>query len=204
MNQPHLSSVTVRGVLEWFGVSDMFVGVGAKRTSEILASVGSERPRSAAFTYVAEFVRDVDTSLASTSGVPLSLWGGSSLGSPMDGYDWNPVDKERIDGWPPGHLVLGDEEGDPFVVDVGADVVRTAYHGMGSWDWVGLGVDPCRFLLQALMRDELVQKYGFDQSDEDDATIPSADGLAWARDLWARFPEAGRLWPWDFDAPPMA
>jgi hypothetical protein len=42
LNQPRLPSVTVRGVLEWFGVSDLFVGVGATRASAILASVGSE------------------------------------------------------------------------------------------------------------------------------------------------------------------
>ena len=70
----------------------------------------------------------------------IGLYGASCLLDHQAGYSWNPVENTRIDDWPDGLVVIGDDNADPFALDLnrsdGQDApVLWAMHGMGSWDF---------------------------------------------------------------------
>src|SRR5688500_13721760 len=50
------------------------------------------------------------------------------------GYLWNSLSGESIDDWDDDWLVVGDEDGDPFIFDRGSSKVLFAHHGEGVWE----------------------------------------------------------------------
>jgi hypothetical protein len=80
-----------------------------------------------------------------TVGNPLDLYAASELGLRAEGYNWNPLTREPLEGWSDSWLLIGDEGADPVIVDLAeSDVgsshctVRQAPHGEGDWEFVEL------------------------------------------------------------------
>jgi len=70
----------------------------------------------------------------------LDLYGAAELFAAQDGYSFNSLTSERIDGWPDEYVVIASHAGDPFVLDLShggpSDApVLTALHGQGTWDF---------------------------------------------------------------------
>jgi hypothetical protein len=68
----------------------------------------------------------------------LQLYGVDDLASGQHGYAFNPVTNLPIEDWPTEMIVVGNDGGDPYVLDLsrasGSDApVCSAEHGRGSW-----------------------------------------------------------------------
>src|SRR5689334_19491519 len=70
-----------------------------------------------------------------TVGNPLYLYGLDRLGAHQDGYNWNSVTNKAIEDWPAGFFMLGDEGGDPVLIDLDhpESGVQKLWHGQGDW-----------------------------------------------------------------------
>ncbi|UOR06455.1 hypothetical protein MUN82_05005 [Hymenobacter aerilatus] len=71
-----------------------------------------------------------------TVGNPFRLYGLTSLGQHQPGYNWNPVTQTPIPGWNPDFFLLGDEGGDPVVLDLAQPEagITQRWHGNGDWE----------------------------------------------------------------------
>jgi hypothetical protein len=71
-----------------------------------------------------------------TVGNPFYLYGPDRLGVHQDGYNWNSVSNRPIDDWPAGFFMLGDEGGDPVLLDLDhpGRGVQKLWHGQGDWE----------------------------------------------------------------------
>lgn len=67
-------------------------------------------------------------------GNPIDLYAVDGLGKQQDGYNFNPVSNEPIEGWPDEWFMLGSEGGDPIVYDLDEQEVLKMEHGMGDWE----------------------------------------------------------------------
>lgn len=88
-----------------------------------------------------------------TVGNPITLWGTDQLSQRADGYSWNPVTESEIEDWSHNWLVIGDEGGDPIIVDLaqaGPECpVLSAPHGEGVWEFRQLAPSLSVFLALA-------------------------------------------------------
>ncbi len=71
-----------------------------------------------------------------TAGDPLCLYGLGNLGVRQAGYNWNPVTQEPIADWPASFFLLGNEGGDPVLLDLDHPEVgiQKLWHGEGDWE----------------------------------------------------------------------
>lgn len=70
----------------------------------------------------------------------LQLFGAGELLKGQEGYSFNPVTNELLPDWPSEYLVIGNDGGDPYILNLlesdGNDApIYTAQHGMGRWDF---------------------------------------------------------------------
>ncbi len=70
----------------------------------------------------------------------LSIYGASELINNQEGYSYNPIQKKIIDEWPMDYIVIADDGGDPYVLDLSQSngeeaPILFAYHGEGEWDF---------------------------------------------------------------------
>lgn len=89
-------------------------------------------------------------------GTGLVLYGASDLVKAQEGYAvWGSVPGAlgggTIDKWPAGMIVVGDDGGDPYTLDLSRSngneaPVCTAMHGMGDWDFEDVTDSFCAFL----------------------------------------------------------
>jgi hypothetical protein len=68
----------------------------------------------------------------------LSLYGARNLIESQVGYSLNSNNKSQIANWPENFLVIGDDGGDPFCIDLGNisngdSPIYTSMHGQGTW-----------------------------------------------------------------------
>jgi hypothetical protein len=69
-----------------------------------------------------------------------SFNGAHELIGAQDGYAYNSIAKEIIKDWPKNYVVIGNDAGDPYCIDIG-DItdgdapIYTAEHGAGKWDF---------------------------------------------------------------------
>lgn len=75
-----------------------------------------------------------------TVGNPIDVYCLADLSSRAEGYNWNPLTQEVLDGWSREWLLLADEGADPIIVDLaappdasGSCPVMQAPHGEGEW-----------------------------------------------------------------------
>lgn len=84
-------------------------------------------------------------------GNDMNLYGATELLDAQHGYSWNPETSTPIPDWNPNHLVIADEGGDPYVLDLAAAVnsdcpVLHAFHGQGDWSFWTCAPTFTRFL----------------------------------------------------------
>ena len=70
----------------------------------------------------------------------LQLYGAQELIARQQGYSVNPVNHQEIPDWPPRLLVIADDGGDPYCLDLsmishGDAPVVYSRHGMGRWEF---------------------------------------------------------------------
>ena len=89
-------------------------------------------------TYLATYAPSFDFPFEGV-GNPIDLYNPQSISSRLEGYNWNPVTSEEIEGWLPTWFLIGDEGADPVIVDITVQdkscPVLQAIHGTGSWDF---------------------------------------------------------------------
>ena len=89
-------------------------------------------------TYLAHYAPSFDVQFE-TVGNPICLYKPQNISSQLDGYNWNPVTSQKIEGWLPSWFLIGDEGGDPIMVDLAlhdtSSSVFQAAHGTGVWDF---------------------------------------------------------------------
>ena len=131
----------------WPGGTPFAFGHGAA-AGRLAAEFGRELP--------AELVTYLDTIAPAqevdfnTVGNPFCLYGLDRLGIRQPGYNWNPVTNTPIDDWPAGFFLLGDEGGDPVLLDLDDPEmgVQKLWHGEGDWETGSMVADTLgQFLL---------------------------------------------------------
>jgi SMI1/KNR4 family protein SUKH-1 len=89
-------------------------------------------------TYLAHYAPSFDFSFEAI-GNPVCLYKPQKISSQMEGYNWNPMTSEEIEGWLPSWFLIGDEGADPIMVDLTihdtSSPVFQALHGTGMWDF---------------------------------------------------------------------
>jgi hypothetical protein len=81
------------------------------------------------------------------------LFGAGELIEAQQGYSFNPMDQQPIEGWPAHLVVIGSDGGDPYVLNLsesdGNDApVQTAEHGVGVWQFSRVAHSFCELLEQ--------------------------------------------------------
>jgi hypothetical protein len=117
----------------WPGGMPFAFGHGAA-AGRLAAEFGRELPADL-ITYL-DTIAPAEVVDFSTVGNPLCLYGLDRLGVYQDGYNWNSVSNEPIDGWPGGFFLLGDEGGDPVLLDLDQPElgIQKLWHGQGDWE----------------------------------------------------------------------
>lgn len=85
--------------------------------------------------------------------INLDIYGAKDLPDGQLGYNYNPVTDEVIEDWPRSFLVIANDEGDPYCIDLsrGDTVIYTAEHGRGVWDFA-VAYDNLAELLRSALR----------------------------------------------------
>lgn len=67
----------------------------------------------------------------------VTVYGAHNLIQCQKGYSYNPVQKESIDSWKKGYIVIADRRADPFCIDLSQEKspIYFALHGMGKWEF---------------------------------------------------------------------
>lgn len=115
-----------------------------------------------------------------TVGNPLDLYAASELGARAEGYNWNPLTKEPLEGWSDGWLLIGDEGADPVIVDLAESgggsshcTVLQASHGEGDWNFAELAVSIPELLVLAAAQHHALSAFG----PRGDAVVDDARGF---------------------------
>ncbi|WP_442678744.1 hypothetical protein ACSBM8_14690 [Sphingomonas sp. ASY06-1R] len=124
-----------------------------------------------------------------TLGNPFWLPPLSGLWAFQEGYRWQGRDGEPVAGWNQAWLVVGDQGGDPFILDEESGHILHDHHGRGSWAPVHLCDDifALGFVLGTI--GVLHEEAGDDLYDEDFEIRPEWSGELRAR-LGHRFEAA--------------
>ena len=90
--------------------------------------------------------------------------------------NFNPVTNQPIEGWSGDWLLIGDEGGDPLIIDLAhegeAHPVLRAYHGAGTWDFGPIADSLAQFMLLLAAR-----HHGLLMLDIDERIIDDEDGF---------------------------
>jgi hypothetical protein len=70
----------------------------------------------------------------------LTLYGANDLIEGQNGYSYNPITEKKITDFPLNFVVIGNDGGDPFCIDVesinyGDAPIYTSMHGEGDWEF---------------------------------------------------------------------
>lgn len=70
----------------------------------------------------------------------LSLYGADYLIEGQSGYSFNAVEENKLIDWPTNLVVIGDDGGDPYCIDINAAKdgdapIYTSMHGQGVWEF---------------------------------------------------------------------
>lgn len=105
-----------------------------------------------------------------TVGNPLNLLPLHELKFIQDGYNYNPVLKEDIDGWPAHYFMIANEAGDPYFIDLksGTTQVEMRIHGSVGWDYGDTVADNiAQFLLCACYQHAMLNHPDFEIIDDE-------------------------------------
>ena len=109
-------------------------------------------------------------------GNPFDVYGHEHLAKRAEGYNFNPVTNTAIEGWSDDWLLIGDEGGDPLIVDLAhpgpARPVLHAYHGAGTWDFRPIADSLPQFMLLVAAR-----HHGLLMLDVDERILDGEDGF---------------------------
>lgn len=83
----------------------------------------------------------------------LHLYGAKDLIRFQDGYSFNSVTKQPIAGWPQHYIVIADDGGDPYCIDINDPqaAVYMSMHGMGNWEFELYADSFVKFLQQLVV-----------------------------------------------------
>jgi len=108
-----------------------------------------------------------------TVGNPCDVYGYEALARQVPGYNVHAVSGAPLDDWSDHWLLIGDEGGDPIIVDLahaGEDTpVLKAMHGAGKWDFGPIADSPGQFLLLAAALHHALMMLPLDERIIDDA-----------------------------------
>jgi hypothetical protein len=159
--------------------------------------------------YVARYAPSERLSLE-TVGNPIDLYAARELARRVEGFNWNPLTRSRIDGWSETWFLLGDEGADPIIVDLadpnaglGRCPVLEAPHGEGDWRFAEAAPSIPEFLVLATAQHHALTGFGarFDAIIDDENGFNLNDAAAaWYFPLIRRVaPVAWRDWLYVFD-----
>lgn len=89
----------------------------------------------------------------SNIGNDICLYGVTHLSNKVNGYSFNPLTGENIEDWNPNWFIIGDEGGDPIIVDLNLAEqneqcsVYQAIHGCGEWNFREISSSISQFIL---------------------------------------------------------
>jgi cell wall assembly regulator SMI1 len=149
----------------WLAEPPPFAGGDAREVTRLEREFGRTLPAEVA-DYVRRYAPFERLSLE-TAGNPIDLYGAAELGRRVDGYNWNPLTRESLEGWSDTWLLLGDEGADPIVVDLakaeagsGRCAVLQAAHGEGEWNFAEVASSIPEFLVLAAAQHHALTAFG--------------------------------------------
>ena len=103
--------------------------------------------------YISSVLPENSFSLSSV-GNDICIYGYNQLSILQEGYNYNPITNEPIEGWNPDWFLIGDQGGDPIIVDLSVldsnsnqCSVFQAIHGDEEWNFVQISSSIPQFLL---------------------------------------------------------
>jgi hypothetical protein len=149
----------------WSDASMPFGGGEPEAVAGLEREFGRKLPGELA-EYVARYAPPRRLSL-DTVGNPLDLYAASELCARAEGYNWNPLTHEPLEGWSDNWLLIGDEGADPVIVDLAESgggsshcTVLQASHGDGDWDFTKLAVSIPELLVLAAAQHHALSAFG--------------------------------------------
>jgi cell wall assembly regulator SMI1 len=149
----------------WSGASEPFGGGERQAVERLEREFGRKLPSELA-EYIGLHAPSRRLSL-DTVGNPLDLYAASELGARADGYNWNPLAREPLEGWSDGWLLIGDEGADPVIVDLTDSAVGSSHctvlqapHGEGDWDFAELAPSIPELLVLAAAQHHALSAFG--------------------------------------------
>lgn len=119
--------------------------------------------------YVKEVAPDKDFYFR-TVGNDICIYNYKKLSNSIDGYSFNPVTGKKIDDWSSYWFLLGDEGGDPLIVDLSQAEddtkkcpVLQAMHGEGKWNFREISSSISQFLLCAAYQHHALVGFDIDE-----------------------------------------
>lgn len=122
----------------YVGLPALFVGGGEELIKRLEQEYKQQFP-SELKEYLANYAPEncIETFWGLNGG--LVLTGANQFSYTNSGYNWNYLYNEIIEEWAANWFLIGQDDGDPYIVDLNHfDVVcpvLTAYHGEGSWNF---------------------------------------------------------------------
>lgn len=116
-----------------------------------------------------------------TVGNPMDVYAINRLKFQQDGYNYNPVKKETIEGWKSDYFIFADEGADPVIIDLRhpENGIQLLVHGSGSWDYGDSIADSFgQFLLCCAARHHALNNFEEDPIVDDEKGFNLADKAA--------------------------
>jgi hypothetical protein len=142
-----------------------FVGGDRSHIVRLEREFGRALPSQAA-DYIGRYAPSDRLSLDAV-GNPIDLYCSRELSRQVDGYNWNPLTREKIEDWSDTWLLLGDEGADPIIVDLAEGDVATggcpvlqAPHGEGEWDFSEVAASIPEFVVLAAAQHHALTGFG--------------------------------------------
>lgn len=105
-------------------------------------------------------------------GNPIDVYGFNDLSKQLEGYNYNPLTGERIEGWPDEWFLIADEGADPIIVDLSSHQescpVLQAMHGTRGWAFEPIASSLAQFVLLAAARHHALLMLDVDHRITDD------------------------------------
>lgn len=111
----------------------------------------------------------------------MCVYGVDNLKHRQDGYNYNPVKNEAINGWPDSHFIIADEGSDPVIIDLAEtrNGIQRLTHGAGSWDYGEILADTFgQFLLCCAAQHHAINNFEEDPFIDDEKGFNLADNAA--------------------------
>lgn len=163
-----------------------WAGGGFAAVERLERAFGQKLPKE-----LAEYVRDVapkSNFWFAAPGNGICLYGLRGLRTRQDGYNYNPLTKEVIEGWTANWFLIGDEGGDPCMVDLASSspTVLIAMHGAGTWRFQSFTDSIASFLVCAAAVHHAVTHWDrLEASKETD--VYHEDASAWLKPVLKRW-----------------